>query len=53
VLATTLDRIGLPRAEIEAILWHEANHARSPKERRAEIRPLLRKLKSSPFKVAA
>ena len=53
VLGSTLVRLGLSHAEVEAILRQEANFARSPRERRDQIAPMLRKLKPSPFKLAA
>lgn len=53
VLGSTLVRLGLSRSEVEVTLWQEASHAHSPKERRAEIKSMLRKLRPSPFKLAA
>ena len=44
-LGAALQRAGLDEAEIKAKLYEEAAYAHSPKERRGEIKGILRSLK--------
>ena len=53
MLGSTLVRLGLPFNKVEALLRQEAVYARSPNERRQQIKAMLRKLKPSPFRAAA
>ncbi len=43
-LGMALKRAGLDRHEIERTLWAEAAYARSPEERRAQVRTIMRKV---------
>lgn len=44
-LGVDLRGIGLSPPEIEATLWQEAGHARSPKQRRGQIKGIMRTLR--------
>jgi hypothetical protein len=47
-LAAALQRAGLDQFEIKQVLEREADFARHPRERRAEIKNILRSLKKAP-----
>jgi len=47
-LAHDLNRIGMSLADIDATLWQEAGEGRHPKERRAQIKYIMRSLRGSP-----
>jgi hypothetical protein len=52
-LGTTLKQLGLPHAEIAAILRQETAFAQSPKDRRNQIKSILKDLTRRPSKIAA
>ena len=52
-LGHDLSRSGANYAEISSLLWQEAALGRHPKERRAQIKYVMRSLRSSPQRLAA
>ena len=52
-LGRDLERSGLSFAEIDATLSQEAGYGRSPTERRAQIKYIMRSLRGSPYRMAA
>ena len=52
-LGRDLNRSGANYAEISSLLWQEAALGRHPKERQAQIKYIMRSLRSSPQRLAA
>jgi hypothetical protein len=52
-LGVDLDRAGMSPAEIDSVLRQEAGYGRSPTERRAQIKYIMRSLRGSPYRMAA
>ena len=52
-LGRDLNRSGGNYAEISSLLWQEAALGRHPKERRAQIKYIMRSLRSSSQRLAA
>jgi hypothetical protein len=52
-LARDLERAGMGHAEINATLWQEAGNGRHPRERRAQIKYIMRSLRGSGRPLAA
>jgi hypothetical protein len=46
-LGADLKRAGLDEAEVKAALFEQATYARSPRERRSEIKGILKSLRRS------